>query len=94
MDEKIQALNDENVEAVTGGGSDWRGAHWQDTRHKMGTDFVENGRLWYRIKTGDSLGAIALKYKTTPDQLKKNNPLTITNVNQIYAGDTICIRRV
>ena len=92
----IEELKDEAVEAVSGGATnttDWTGAHWQPTNVPMGTTFVQNGYLWYRIKNGDSLGQIANTFSTTPAQLQINNPKTITNINYIYAGDAIIIRR-
>ena len=97
----FEVLNDEAVEAVSGGAAtktntnttDWRGAHWQPTQYAMGTTFVAYGYLWYRIKSGDTLSGIAQTFGTTTAQLKTNNPATITNINQIYAGDAIIIRR-
>lgn len=96
----FEALNDEAMEAASGGASNrnvntdnWQGAHWQPTQYSMGTTFTAYGYLWYRIKNGDTLGRIAQTYGTTPAQLKANNPSTIKNINQIYAGDAIIIRR-
>ena len=74
--------------------TDWTGAHWQPQQYPMGTSFIENGRKWYRIKAGDTLSAIAKTFGTTVAQLQANNPATIKNVNQIYAGDAIVICRV
>lgn len=45
----------------------------------------------YKIKKGDTLSAIAKKYKTTVKAIKAANPEKIKNVNKIYAGDTIKI---
>ena len=59
----------------------------------MGTTFTAYGYLWYRIKSGDTLGQIANTYGTTTAQLKANNPATIIDINKIYAGDAIIIRR-
>ena len=91
----IEELKDQAVEAVSGGTNttDWTGAHWQPTSIPMGTTFVQYGYLWYRIKNGDSLGQIAKTFSTTTAQLQINNPKTITNINNIYAGDAIIIRR-
>ena len=97
----FEALNDEAMEAASGGAAkkantnttNWQGAHWQAEQYPMGTAFTANGFLWYRIASGDTLGRIAQKYGTTPAQLKANNPATITDINKIYAGDAIIIRR-
>ena len=40
----------------------------------------------YTVKKGDSLSAIAAKYKTTVDAIKKANPDKIKNVNVIQIG--------
>ena len=96
--ENMKELNDEAVEEVTGGArintTNPNGAHWQPTNVSMGTTFTRNGLLWYRIKPGDTLGAIASRFGTSVNTLKANNPATIRNINQIYAGDAIVIRRV
>lgn len=93
----IEELKDEAFAEVTGGANvnttNPNGAHWQPTNVTMGTTFTQNGLLWYRIKPGDTLGKIAATFGTTTATLKANNPATIKNVNQIYAGDAIVIRR-
>ena len=93
----IEELKDEAVEEVTGGAkintTNPNGAHWQPTNVSMGTTFTQNGLLWYRIKPGDTLGTIAAKFGTNVNTLKANNPATIKNINLIYAGDAIVIRR-
>jgi len=96
--ENMNVLNDEVLENAAGGATavntnNPNGAHWQPTNVAMGATFVQNGFLWYRIKSGDCLGAIAKTFGTTTDQLKRNNPATIQNVSLIYAGDAIIIRR-
>ena len=90
----VEELKDEAVAGVSGGTNttDWTGAHWQPTNVAMGTTFVQNGHTWYRIKSGDTLGAIANTFGTTTAQLQAYNPRTITNVNLIYAGDAIIVR--
>ena len=96
----FEALNDEAMEAASGGTAkkantnttNWQGAHWQ-ANQPMGTTFTAYGYLWYRIKSGDTLGQIANTYGTTTAQLKANNPATIIDINKIYAGDAIIIRR-
>ena len=97
----FEALNDEAMEAASGGAAkkantnttNWQGAHWQAVQYPMGTAFTANGYLWYRIKSGDTLGNIAKTFGTTVNQLKLNNPATIVDVSKIYAGDAIIIRR-
>ena len=93
----FEELKDEAVESVSGGANinttNPNGAHWQPTNVSMGPTFTQNGLLWYRIKPGDTLGKIAATFGTTTATLKANNPATITNINQIYAGDAIVIRR-
>lgn len=93
-----EILNDEVLAAANGGTNttDPSGAHWQAVNHTMGTDWIADSthgkQLWYRVKTGDSLGLIAAKYGTTPAQIQKYNPKTITNINNIYAGDALLIK--
>ena len=97
----FEALNDEAMETASGGAAtnrnvntdNWQGAHWQPPQYAMGTTFSAYGYLWYRIKSGDTLGRIAQTFGTTPNQLKINNPATIVDINKIYAGDAIIIRR-
>ena len=99
----LEALNDEALATATGGAStgakneinttDWQGAHWQPQQYPMGTTFTAHGFLWYRINVGDTLSQIAVTFKTTTATLKANNPATIQDINKIYAGDAIIIRR-
>lgn len=97
----FEALNDNAVEAASGGAAtnrkvnttNWQSAHWQPTQYAMGTTFVAYGYLWYRIKSGDTLGNIAKTFGTSTNQLKINNPATIVDINKVYAGDAIIIRR-
>ena len=46
------------------------------------------GNNYYTVKKGDTLGAIALKYNTTVNNLMALNP-QIKNANLIYVGDVI-----
>ena len=93
----IEELKDEAFEEVSGGANinttNANGAHWQPTNVSMGTTFTYNGMLWYRVKPGDTLGSIAKTFGTNVNTLKANNPATIQNVNMIYAGDALVIRR-
>lgn len=90
----IEALKDEALEGAAGGATnttDWRGAHWQPQNRAMGTTWTEFGWNWYRVKPGDTLGAIAQRYGYTVDRLVALNPKTITNKNMIYAGDALVL---
>lgn len=91
MDE-IKTMTAEELENVTGGR---RGEipHWQNTAYKMGESFPADGYVFYRIALGDTLGTIAAKFGTTVYELQRLNPKTITNINNVYAGDCIAIRR-
>ena len=48
--------------------------------------FTVNGKTYYKIKQGDTLGSIAKKFHVTVSQLQKWNGLTSTN---IYAGKNL-----
>lgn len=48
--------------------------------------FMVNGTMYYKIRQGDTLGAIAKKFHVTVSQLQKWNGLTGTN---IYAGKNL-----
>lgn len=95
----VEHLEDESLGNAVGGAknsintTDWNGAHWQPTQYAMGTTFVAYGFKWYRIAPGDTLGAIAQRFGTKVEILQANNPATIKNPNQIYAGDAIIICR-
>ena len=44
----------------------------------------------YTVKAGDSLGSIAAAHQTTVEALLQANP-SITNPDQIWAGQQLCI---
>ena len=48
--------------------------------------YMINGKMYYKIRQGDTLGAIAKKFHVTVSQLQKWNGLTGTN---IYAGKNL-----
>lgn len=50
-----------------------------------------NSDNYHLVQKGDTLGAIAVKYHTTVDNLMRLNP-RIKNANLIYAGEVIRIR--
>ena len=58
-------------------------AFWTSSNTKKSSSFI------YTVKKGDTLGAIATKYKTTVKKLAKDNK--IKNVNLIYVGQKIKI---
>lgn len=95
--ENTEELKDEFIEEVTGGAkintTDPDGAHWQPTNVAMGTTFTLDGRLWYRIKPGDTLESIAARFNTSAETLKASNPATIKNIRLVYVGDAIIIGR-
>ena len=49
------------------------------------------GDNYYTVKKGDTLSAIAVKYRTSVSNLMALNP-HIKNANLIYVGDVIRIR--
>lgn len=48
--------------------------------------YIVNGKMYYKIRQGDTLGTIAKKFHVTVSQLQKWNGLTGTN---IYAGKNL-----
>lgn len=46
--------------------------------------------LWYRVRAGDTLGELAIRYGTTVLTLRRVNGLKTT---RIYTGQTLCIPR-
>lgn len=46
--------------------------------------------LWYRVRAGDTLGELAIRYGTTVLTLRRVNGLRTT---RIYTGQTLCIPR-
>jgi LysM repeat protein len=64
-----------------------------DTKLPTATNIPSNLRpgtkIQYRVLSGDSLLAIAIKFNTTVDDIKKENK--ITNENQIFPGQILVI---
>ncbi len=93
----VEILNDEQVEAASGGAgvkintNDWTGAHWQPVEYAMGTTFTAHGYNWYRVAPGDTLSGIAARFGRTVKDLLYWNPKTIKNANQIFAGDALVL---
>ena len=48
--------------------------------------------VWYTVKSGDTLSAIARKYGTTVAAIQKLNPTLIKNVNLIITGWKIRVK--
>lgn len=57
---------------------------------KLGSSSSSNA-VYHKIKYGDTLYDIAIKYGTTIGAIQKLNP-KIKNANKIYAGDTIRVK--
>jgi hypothetical protein len=74
-------LNDNQLNAVSGGAAHANGQYWSD-----------GGATYYRIAPNDYLGNIAQLFGTTPYAIQQLNPGVIKNVNVIRAGDVIRVR--
>ena len=74
-------LNDNQLNAVSGGAAHANGQYWSD-----------GGATYYRIAPNDFLGNIAQLFGTTPYAIQQLNPGVIKNVNVIRAGDVIRVR--
>lgn len=55
-------------------------------RTSIAGGFMVNGKMYYKIRQGDTLGSIAKKFRVTVSQLQKWNGLTNTN---IYTGKNL-----
>ena len=82
MMENTMELNLEQMEDVAGGKATYGGFEKKPAE--------KNGFVIYRIQSGDALGRIARKYKTTVEKILAAN-LSITNPNRIMAGYYIYI---
>jgi len=78
---EMNFLNDNQLNAVSGGAAHANGQYWSD-----------GGATYYRIAPNDYLGNIAQLFGTTPDAIQQLNPGVIKNVNVIRAGDVIRVR--
>ena len=80
---------DERKEKLTKAGYDYNAI--QKLVNQMAEDKGDKDKKeYYTVKKGDTLSAIAKKYKTTVTALKKLN--NIKDVNKIYAGEKIRIK--
>jgi bacteriocin-like protein len=77
----MNTLNDNQLNAVSGGAAHANGQYWSD-----------GGATYYRIAPNDYLGNIAQLFGTTPYAIQQLNPGVIKNVNVIRAGDVIRVR--
>jgi bacteriocin-like protein len=77
----MNTLNDNQLNAVSGGAAHANGTYWSD-----------GGATYYRIAPNDYLGNIAQLFGTTPYAIQQLNPGVIKNVNVIRAGDVIRVR--
>ena len=48
--------------------------------------------VWYTVRSGDTLSAIARKYGTTVSAIQKLNPTLIKNINLIITGWKIRVK--
>ncbi len=80
--ENMMELNAEQMEEVAGGKASYGGYAKKPSE--------KPGYVIYRIASGDNLGKIARRYKTTVAKIVAANP-TITNPNRIRAGFYIYI---
>ena len=74
---------------IKGGFNGYKKANAAPTESPAPAPASETKYIEYKIKKGDTLTAIAKKYGTTIQTLKKIN--NIKNVNLIYAGDILKI---
>ena len=74
-------LNDNHLNAVSGGAAHANGQYWSD-----------GGATYYRIAPNDYLGNIAQMFGTTPYAIQALNPGVIKKIDVIRAGDVIRVR--
>ena len=74
-------LNDNQLNAVSGGAAHANGQYWSD-----------GGATYYRIAPNDFLGNIAQLFGTTPYAIQQLTPGVIKNIDVIRAGDVIRVR--
>ena len=74
-------LNDNQLNAVSGGAAHANGQYWSD-----------GGAPYYRIAPNDYLGNIAQLFGTTPYAIQQLNPGVIKKIDVIRAGDVIRVR--
>ncbi len=73
MVEDKKILNDEAVEAVSGGGAN-------------GPSWYENGCTYYRVVARDTLSEIAVRFGTNAYAIQRLNPELIKNIDFIREG--------
>ena len=74
-------MNDNQMNAVSGGAAHANGQYWSD-----------GGATYYRIAPNDYLGNIAQMFGTSPYAIQQLNPGKIKNIDVIRAGDVIRVR--
>ena len=77
----MNTLNDNQLNAVSGGAAHANGQYWSD-----------GGATYYRIAPNDYLGNIAQLFGTTPYAIQALNPGVIKKIDVIRAGDVIRVR--
>lgn len=92
----FELTENDAASAVGGQTGNPQGAHWQAVNVAMGTPFLMHSsmgnQLWYRIKSGDTLGAISARFGVSIDDIMTRNPNTIQNASVISAGDALFLR--
>lgn len=111
MEEIVKNLTEEELDGVTGGVQQQTtnpdGAHWVYTGANPGQTFQYRGNTWYKIKSGDHLGGIALTYRIAEREgytgsaeqralqgcyiLQRRNPATIQDIAKIFENDCIAL---
>lgn len=95
---EMNELKSEVLDVVAGGQTCSPDAgHWQDIGVSMGTAFIgyhnNHTHLWYRLAPGDTLSEVAGRFGVTMEHIAEMNPGTIQNFNEVYAGDTLVVKR-
>lgn len=90
-------VTENDVAAAAGGQTgNPQGAHWQAVNVAMGEPFLMHSsmgnQLWYRIKSGDTLGAICARFGVSVHDVMVRNPNTIQDSSDIKAGDALFLR--
>ena len=53
---------------------------------------IPDGKVWHKVKPGDTLGGIAAAFGTSPQAIAALNPGLITDVNHIEVGWNIRVK--
>ena len=92
----IDELANEVINGKWGNGEDRKnrltsaGYNYQEVQNRVNQILGANNKVYYTVKSGDTLSAIAKKYGTTVNQLVAWN--NIKNPNLIYVGQKIRVK--